>query len=158
MPGENACATPATAAAATRATTSAHGGLDVDRDALERAIERSGGWISGDDLAARLRSQCDAPLSLLARWIATGQVLVSNEGAQARLPLFQFDLSDLTVRPGLRELIAELAPAYQGDEILGWFATPNLWMDGALPIERIADGFEPLLPVARADRFIATGW
>ena len=124
---------------------------------LMHAFRTTGGVVSGDSLAMLLRGRSDQPLSLLARWIVNRQVLSFECHSQTLLPMFQFDLEGLTVRPGLRPVMTELSDVFDDRELVDWFATPNCWLSGESPVAVFSNDLAAVLRAARADRFIATG-
>src|SRR4249920_1970349 len=65
---------------------------------MERAFRQGGGIVSGDQLAHLLRSTSWQPISLLARWIVGRKVISFDWNSNTMLPLFQFDLSSMTIR------------------------------------------------------------
>src|SRR5258706_1428024 len=80
--------------------------------AMDRGFSRTGGIACGDEVASMLRKHSDQPISTLARWIV-GRTVVSFESqSQLLLPLFQFDLSDMSPRIGVIEVIRELSNAF----------------------------------------------
>lgn len=126
-------------------------------DVMEHAFRPHGGFASADQVMRRLRRHADQPLSLLARWIVSRSVIHLSWREETLMPMFQFDLDDMSVRPSCIRVIAELAGVYDDWELALWFATPNAWLDHAAPVTCIAsDGFA-VLQAARTDRFIARG-
>ena len=126
-------------------------------DALHEAYRESGGLLGGEEMAARLRAHADQPLSLLARWIVSGEVLSIDWRSQMLIPLFQFDPATMTIRPEVADLMAELSPAFDGWELAAWFVEPNAWLHGATPVQALGNDPAAALHAARADRFVATG-
>ncbi len=124
---------------------------------LQRAFQRSGGLASGDELALFLRSHCDQPVSMLARWIVRREVLSVVWRSQTLVPMFQFELIRCSVRAGVPETIAELTAAFDDVEIITWFAKPNCWLADAAPADVVQADMPAVLHAARADRFIALG-
>ena len=111
----------------------------------------------GDELALFLRSHCDQPVSMLARWIVQRQVLSFAWRAQTLIPMFQFELKRCSIRAGLTETITELAAAFDEVETVVWFARPNCWLAGAAPADVMIADAPAVRHAARADRFIALG-
>jgi hypothetical protein len=132
------------------------GPLSRRRDALAD-FSASGGVIGGDELTRLLRSTSDQPISLLAHWIVSREVLMLNIDSENYLPKFQFDFDDMTVRPGIREVIAELRAPFDDWELAQWFTRTNNWLDGRSPAEAIAANPADVLQAARAGRFVAMG-
>jgi len=124
---------------------------------LAQAYAASGGLIADDELAALLGRSVDQPLSRLARWILNREVVCIPWQLQSVLPLFQFDLRDMSLRPEVVEVVSELAGALDDWDVALWFATPNSWLDGATPVDTIGIDAAAVLQAARADRFIARG-
>ena len=77
--------------------------------------------------------------------------------SQTLLPLFQFDLQSSSLRPPIERVIAELTGVFDDFELAIWFAQPNSWLDGAMPVHVLGRDVPAVLGAARADRFVATG-
>lgn len=133
-------------------------GLSDEQSAfLQSAFQRSGGLASSDHMALFLRSHCDQPVSMLARWIVRRQLVGFVWRSQTLIPMFQVDLQHCSVRAGIPETIAELTDAFDDVETITWFATPNSWLSGAAPADLVASDMQAVLQAARADRFVALG-
>ncbi len=130
--------------------------LSRRRDALA-GFSATGGVICGDELTGLLRSASDQPISLLAHWIVSREVLMLNLDSENYLPKFQFDFDHMTVRPGVRDAIAELRAPFDDWEIAQWFTRSNNWLNGRSPAEAMAASPADVLHAARADRFVAMG-
>lgn len=131
----------------------------IDRlsKAMCRAYLAAGGLASGDEVAGMLREQSDQPVSLLARWIVSRQVVSFVWRSQTFLPLCQFDLSSMSLRPCVRQVMAELLLTFDDWELARWFTLPNARLGGAAPLEGISSDPHSVVQAARADRFIAMG-
>ena len=125
--------------------------------AMVQAFRASGGLVSGDELAYLLGRRSKQPISTVARWIVGRQVVSFEWQSQTMLPLFQFDPSDLALRPCVAEIVRELVHTHDDWEAAWWFVSPNAWLDGAMPVERVDDDAPAVLDAARAHRFIARG-
>ncbi len=125
---------------------------------LERAFQGSGGVATAEEVAVLLRRRCDQPLSQLARWIVGRQVIHFESAGQTLLPLFQFDLDDMSIRPAVGAVLQELSPAFEPAVLAQWLATPNAWLAGETPLRRLGQDPELIAEAARADRFATTGW
>jgi hypothetical protein len=121
------------------------------------AYRRTGGLISGAEVALLLRRYSTQPLSLLARWIVTRRVVSYVWQAEILVPLFQFDRYDMSVRRDTSQVVDELADTFDDWELAAWFAQPNSWLQDAAPVELIDVDQPAVLQAARADRFIARG-
>jgi hypothetical protein len=119
------------------------------------AYRRSGGLVSGHDAARLLRKRADQPLSILARWIVSRAVVCFEACGETWLPMFQFD-RDMSLRQDVRRATAELAGAFDAWQMALWLATPHASLDGAAPVDLIAEQPERILAAARSERFIET--
>ena len=124
---------------------------------MQRAYGRSGGLAAGDDVARRLRRRVDQPLSTVARWIVERRIVSFDWQSQILVPLFQFDLNDMSLRSEVAGVVNELNHVFDSWELAVWFAQPNAWIDGACPVDTIFHEPIEVLQAARADRFIALG-
>ncbi len=124
--------------------------------AIRKVFEAAGGWATGDEVASRMRTGLDQPVSALARLITTRRVVSFRCQADIVLPLFQFE-PGMRVRDDVANIIAELAPVYDDLELAAWFSRPNPWLENATPVEAISADLASVVNAARADRFIAAG-
>ncbi len=125
--------------------------------AMRAVYHRKGGLARGDDLARLLEDRARGDFVSLARLIVAGEVFGFEWRHGFWIPLFQFDLEDLSIRPGLRQVLAELASEFDGWRLTAWFVEPNAWLGGALPIDLMDSNLPEVVQAARADRFVATG-
>ena len=125
--------------------------------AMEQAYRASGGVLSGDRLASLLCRRSQQPISIVARWIVSRQVVCFEWQALTLLPLFQFDLSTVTLRACVAEIVQELADTFDDWHLAWWFAQPNARLGEATPVHMIDRDAQAVLTAARADRLIARG-
>lgn len=130
-----------------------------DRDfvAMRTGYRPTGGIARGDDLARLLEDLQRGDVSTLARLIASGDVFGFDWHGSFWVPMFQFDLHDLTVKPAARQVQAELAQVFDGWAIAVWFAQRNSWLDERKPVDLLDTELPAVLHAARADRFIVSG-
>lgn len=124
---------------------------------LANGYRLSGGLASGDEVLRLMRAQVSQPISELARWIVTHQVVSFAWHTCTLLPMFQFDRTTMTLRPGPRAATLELSGVFDDWELAEWWARPNSWLNDIAPVDRIAEDSSAVLQAARADRFIARG-
>jgi hypothetical protein len=117
---------------------------------MQKGFTCSGGLVSGDTLAAMLRPHCDQPISSVARRIVRGELVHLSWHSQILVPLFQFDLSDMSLRNGVRHVIETLAPAHDDWGIATWFAEPSVWLDGQRPADVVGRDPARVMQAARA--------
>jgi hypothetical protein len=130
---------------------------DVQFTSMLRAFRETGGLMRGDEAAALLKQRNAGDVSSLARWIVTEQVLSFDWRGELWVPLFQFDLADMSIRPGISRIAAELMPAFDGWALANWFATPNTRLQERLPADLLATEADAVMQAARADRFAVMG-
>lgn len=127
----------------------------ADFSALCLAYRSRGGLGRGEDLARQLASRGLGGLSSLGRSIERRQVFSVRWMGEHWLPLFQFDLRDLSTSAGLRPVLAELERVYGEWDIATWFVQPNDLLNGVAPIDHLAADAQEVAEVARGDRLIA---
>lgn len=126
--------------------------------AVELACRRHGGMASAVEVVNML-SQCNhaQPLSRVARWLVAGDVVSFEWQARAWLPLFQFELSAMSVRPEVTAVIRELSSVFDEWDLVSWFTSPNTWLANMTPVAAMTSLPAAVMEAARADRFIARG-
>jgi hypothetical protein len=125
---------------------------------LKHLFRASGGMAGCDEVARLLREHSDQPISQLARWIVTRQLVSFSWRSQTFIPLFQFDFAQMVaVRPCVQLVIAELSNAFDDWELANWFVRPNSALDYLAPVEVLVTDLPGVLSAARADRFVALG-
>jgi hypothetical protein len=124
---------------------------------ISQVIELHGGFVNGEEVAARLQLLTDQPLSLLARRLVNRSVLSISWFDQLLIPSFQFDQADMSVRTCCARVFRELHDVFDNWELVLWFATPSVWLGNTTPVERIDVDSDAVLQAARTDRFIARG-
>ncbi|HEY9063528.1 MAG TPA: hypothetical protein VIO33_01000 [Burkholderiaceae bacterium] len=125
--------------------------------AMTHAYQRSGGLVHGDDLARLLRRHHSQPLSLLARWIVSRDIVTVPMPGQTLIPMFQFDLSTATPRSQLAPVLEELRPAFTDWEVAMWFTSPNAWLADHAPVDVLLEDAASVLRAATMDRHVAMG-
>jgi hypothetical protein len=123
--------------------------------AMLDAYRKTGGLVSCDEAAMLLRRHHEQPISVLARWIVARKVVSFAWQSETLVPLFQFDLSDMSLRAAASDVITELAGAFDDLELAAWFTRPNCWLANAAPVDTIDADAPAVLQAARADRYIA---
>jgi hypothetical protein len=125
--------------------------------AMECAFLPAGGIVSGDCFCQLMRHGLDQPISVLARWVVDRDVVSFEVHGQIWLPMFQFEPSNLRVRPGVQKVIEELRSVFDEWELAEWFAHPNCCLDGQTPASQVVRDEQAVLQAARTDRFVAAG-
>lgn len=125
--------------------------------ALLASYRASGGTARGDDVARLLEDHGLGNFIGLARLIATSEVFGFEWRTTIWIPMFQFDLRDLSVRPSAGMVLAELGTGFDGWARAAWFAQPNSWLQRRKPVDLMNSALPEVLTAARADRFVACG-
>ncbi len=126
-------------------------------DAMSAAFRPHGGFANGDDVTRRLGRLPDRSSPTLERWLASRQILNVWWRGRTLMPMFQFDLEDMSIRPACARVVSELQAVFDDWELALWFATPNHWLADAAPVTLLARDHAAVLQAARADRFISRG-
>ena len=117
----------------------------------------SGGLARGDTLGRLLDDwQCGDHVSL-ARLISADEIFSFRWRGECWIPMFQFELRDLSVKPGPRRVLAELMQVFDDWQLAVWFVRPNPWLQTKRPLDLLDSDLTGVLEVARADRFIVDG-
>ncbi len=117
----------------------------------------SGGLARGNTLGRLLDDwQCGDFISL-AKLIAADEIFSFRWHAESWIPMFQFELRDLSVKPGPRRVLAELKPVFDDWGLAVWFVQPNSWLQTMRPLDLLDSDLTGVLEAARTDRFIAAG-
>ncbi|KIQ26145.1 hypothetical protein RT97_23100 [Variovorax paradoxus] len=124
---------------------------------MEHAFRASGGFVSSDELVTLLMRRTEQPISQLAHWIVDRDVISFQWQLRTVLPLFQFDLSTVTPRPGVTAVIRELIPTLSDWDACLWFVAPNAWLADASPLEAISRDASAVLDAARGERYLLRG-
>lgn len=125
--------------------------------ALLSSYRASGGTARGDDVARLLEDHGLGNFMGLARLIATSEVFGFEWRSTIWIPMFQFNLHDLSVRPSAGKVLAELGAGFDGWARAAWFAQPNSWLQRRKPVDLMSSALPEVLTAARADRFVASG-
>lgn len=143
----------------TRVPDEALGSVPSDRDfvAMRAAYRATGGVARGDDLARLLEDRgLDGRASLPG--LVDGGALFGFEWRRYFwIPMFQFELHDLSIKTAPQQVLAELAAEFDGWNLAAWFAQPNSWLRERRPVDVLDSNLPAVLGAARADRFIAAG-
>ena len=123
---------------------------------LLNAYRSSGGLARDHELIASSRRRCRLDASTLASWIAEREVIGFFWQSRAWLPLFQFNLPDMTRAPALGQVLAELTPVYDPWALVNWFSQSNPWLADRLPAEALGPDPFAVIQAARVCRFIAS--
>ena len=121
------------------------------------AFRRTGGLAPIAEVTLQLQRQMAGNALVLADWIARGSLICFEWQSRRWIPWFQFNRFDMAPHTQLLPVLAELEAVYDAWEMGVWFATPNPWLAGRLPVDALGLDVSEVLHAARADRFIANG-
>ena len=138
--------------------TSAPGGGNIERtpsahgfDAMRDAFRSTGGMANGDDLARLLEDRRIGDFITLARLIVSEQIFAVGWRNTCWVPMFQFDMHNLSIKSGPRQVIAELSVVYDDWNVAAWFVRGNARIDACRPVDRLRADLPGVLAAARAD-------
>jgi hypothetical protein len=117
----------------------------------------SGGLARIEEAERRWHADAQAGRGGLPGLLGAGAVFSFHWHDDSWLPLFQFGADGETVASGLAEVLAELAPVYDGWGLGLWFAQPNQGLQMQCPADLLVTEAGEVLQAARCDRYIAKG-
>ena len=124
---------------------------------MESAYAPHGGMLRSDEAVRHMREHWDQPISVLAKWIVARAMITIDWRYDILIPMFQIDTRSRGLRPGCREIVAELRDVMDDWDIARWFAAGNPWLAGATPVDMLAASWREAFHAARVARFIARG-
>lgn len=93
----------------------------------------------------------------LARMLSAGEVFGLRWRGSIWIPMFQFDLTDLSSKSVVQTVRMALGRSFDDWELASWFTSPNLWLQGRRPVDLLDSDSPSVLEAARADRFVTEG-
>lgn len=130
---------------------------DAQFRGLRAAYGHLGGLARGDDLARLLEDRQQGDCVSLAKVLVGREVFGFKWHEELWIPMFQFELRDLSIKTAHRAVLAELTPVFDNWSLADWFARPNSWLCDQSPVHVLGSNLPAVLAAARADRFIASG-
>ena len=125
--------------------------------ALLAAFLATGGTARGDDVARLLADHGIGDFIGLAKLIANGDVFGFEWRHELWIPMFQFELRNLSVKPATHQVLAALDCGFDGWSCAVWLARPNSCLNFRTSVDLLATRLADVLVAARTDRFIAVG-
>jgi hypothetical protein len=124
---------------------------------MRAAYGPSGGIARSGDLARLLEDlRCD-DYTRLVRLVVSRRVFGFEWQHDFWVPMFQFELRDLSLKSRQLAVLDELVGIFDGWSLAAWFAAPNAWLADQRPVDLLDTDLPAVLAAARADRFVATG-
>lgn len=124
---------------------------------LLAAFRKTGGVVRGDELAMMLEDLKMGDVASLGKAMATGEICSFQWRSAFWIPMFQFDLDNLSFKRGHRKILRELTGVFDGWMLAAWFAQPNSWLGGRKPVDLLGSNLSAVHEAARADRYVAIG-
>ncbi len=115
------------------------------------AFRPTGGTARGDDLARLLAEHQRGDFVSLARCMASGEIFSFCWRGCTWIPMFQFDLKDLSIRFRPLQIREELPGFYSGWEQAAWFARGHYLLDGRSPVDLLDSDFSRVIEAARCE-------
>ncbi len=119
---------------------------------LQQAFRATGGLARGDDLARLLDDQCNGDADPLAQLIDSRQVFGFARQYSVWVPMFQFELHDLSVKPAPGQVLAALGNGIDDWTTACWFVRPNPWLARRRPLDLLHGELPEVLSAARIER------
>lgn len=135
------------------------GGLPNDQGfvAMLDGYRKTGGLARGNDLERWMENRQPQRVMALTKLIVSRQIFSFEWFDTFWIPMFQFVLPDLAIKPGLRKVLAELSTVFDGWTLAAWFVQSNPSLNGGRPVNLLDSNLSEVVQAARLERFIATG-
>ena len=117
----------------------------------------SGGTTTADDFALLLEERNKGNFVSLLQHIAMRDIVSYEWRSHCWIPLFQFDICNMSIKQEVRRVSQVLCPVFDNAMLAMWFTEPNAWLKGRRPVDWIDSHFSDVLYAARAHRFVAAG-
>ena len=104
--------------------------------------------LEAEDVHTLYGSRAKNKAALAARWRAEGKVFAMEDSGRLVYPAFQFDDRGRP-RPIIADVLLALGANVGAWQIALWFVSPNGWLDGARPIDRLDEDSKRVLEAAR---------
>ena len=127
-----------------------------DFEAMLTAYLWSGGIARHQEVTTRLQEESNGGPSNLGKLIDSHAVFAFDWRGSLWLPMFQFKLPEMYVKPQARKVLAELAGVFDGWSMAVWYLQQNSWLDNRRPLDLLDKHPSAVVLAARGDRFIAT--
>lgn len=127
--------------------------------AMLNGYRRSGGLAQAREVASMCNSAktCSCSLAQLADGIVKRDLISVGWQSRIWVPLFQFNRADMSLRDGLRNVLAELVVVFNAWDLALWFSQPNPWLINSTPADITALSIQDVMHAARAERYVAAG-
>jgi hypothetical protein len=119
---------------------------------LLNAFRESGGLARANEVASQFQRRSGRDISVLGGWLLKRQAIAFEWHSKLWMPLFQFNPSDMSLRAGLADILAELVVVYNDWDLASWFAKPNPWLSEGRPADVLDVAAPQVLWAARAER------
>ena len=129
----------------------------ADVASLLATFRKTGGVVRGDELAMMLENLKMGDAASLGRAMASGEICSFQWRSAFWIPMFQFDLDNLSFKRGPRKILRELTGVFDGWMLTAWFAQPNSRLGGRKPVDLLGSNLPAVQEAARADRYVAVG-
>lgn len=132
--------------------------LSADREfvGMLNSYRNSGGLARLQELTSLGSIGTKIDISRLATSISQRELICFEWQAHAWLPLFQFNVLDMTPHPQMQSVIPELSCIYDPWELALWFSQPNPWLGDRAPADTLLTDVDAVRQAARADRFVSS--
>ena len=130
---------------------------DRDFAMMRTAYAATGGIARASDLARLREEDRRAYCMSLEKLIALGWVFGFEWRGTFWVPMFQFELHDLRIRPGPRQVLAEVASVRDGWSLAVWFVRPCPRLDARSPVDLLDSNLPEVVQAARDDRCMLIG-
>ncbi|MFI4987945.1 MAG: hypothetical protein ACHQF3_10940 [Alphaproteobacteria bacterium] len=112
--------------------------IELDNIRLRRKFLTAWQCLTSPEVHARSGAGGENRYVIASRWKRAGRVFSVKVGRHEVFPAFQFD-DDGEPKPAIERALKALAGKLSSWQTALWFVSPNSWLDGAKPVEKIDD-------------------
>lgn len=125
--------------------------------AMLNGYRRSGGLAQAREVASMCSNAENCTLAQLLAGCVNRELVSVDWQSRIWIPLFQFNRPNMSLRDGLRDVLAELAVVFNAWDVALWFSQPNPWLFDETPADVMALSMQDVMHAARAERYVAAG-
>jgi hypothetical protein len=90
-------------------------------------------------------------------WKRVGRLKLACALETVRSPALWCDVDDPSFARPVQDVRDELGKCFDHSELAAWLSSPNVWLQGRVPVDLLISEASVVLAAARTDRFVVEG-
>jgi hypothetical protein len=127
---------------------------DLAFQGLRSAYSESGGIARGDVVDRLCAARGRTAFIGVADLLADEDIFGWEWDNSLWVPMFQFEPTDMSLRPAPRRVRAVLGHEFDGWAVSTWFVEPHEWLARHRPVDLLESNLRAILQAARADHLV----